>query len=142
MRRAKGVDEDTDGLSHADSVSQLDAYFVGDTGSDDVLSDVTSGIGCRAVYLRGVLTRESSPAVRSLPPIGVHYDLATREPGIAVRAPDDELTRGVHIQLEVSIECLLDLLGVAPQDTWEEDLTDVLGDTSLHLSVSRCLRLW
>ena len=90
-----GVDEDADRLSDPDSVSELYEYFVSDASCDEVLRDVASSIGCRAVYLRGVLAREGTTTMGSLTTVGVDDDLTPRETSISVRTPDDELTRGV-----------------------------------------------
>ena len=48
---AIGIDEYAHGLSHAYCVCKLDKAFVGNAGSNEVLGDVTGGIGGAAVYL-------------------------------------------------------------------------------------------
>ena len=90
-----GIDENTDRLSDPDGVSELHEYFVSDASGDEVLRDVASSIGCRAVYLRGVLAREGTTTMGSLTSVGVDDDLTPRETSISVRTADDELTRGV-----------------------------------------------
>ena len=97
---------------------------------------MTGGIGCRAVHLRGVLSREGTAAVSALATIGIHDDLTARETCITVRTADDELARGVHIILDVQpkqIEHLLrmDLL----LHTGDEDIDDVVLDAGQHLLV-------
>ena len=89
------IDENADRLSDPDGVSELHEYFVSDTSGDEVLRDVASSIGCRAVYLRGVLAREGTTTMGSLTSVGVDDDLTTCEAGISVGTTDDELTRGV-----------------------------------------------
>ena len=89
-----GIDEDADRLSDPDSIGELYEDFVSDASSDEVLRDVASCIGCRAVYLRGVLTREGSTTMGGLTSVGVNDDLTPRETSISVRTTDDELTRG------------------------------------------------
>ena len=49
MARPIGVDEDADRLNDPDSIGELYEYFVSDASSDEVLRDVASCIGCRAV---------------------------------------------------------------------------------------------
>ena len=90
-----GIDEDADRLSDPDGVGELYEYFVSDASSDEVLRDVASCIGCRAVYLRGILTREGTTTMGSLTTVGVDDDLTPCESGISMRPADDELTRGV-----------------------------------------------
>ena len=90
-----GVDEDADRLSDPDGIGELYEYFVSDASSDEVLRYVASCIGCRAVYLRGVLAREGTTTMGGLTSVGVDDDLTPRETSISVRTADDELTRGV-----------------------------------------------
>ena len=90
-----GIDEDADWLSDPDSIGELYEYFVSDASSDEVLRYVASCIGCRAVYLRGVLAREGTTTMGGLTSVGVDDDLTPRETSISVRTADDELTRGV-----------------------------------------------
>ena len=95
MARPIGVDEDADRLSDPDGIGELYEYFVSDASSDEVLRYVASCIGCRAVYLRGVLAREGTTTMGSLTSVGVDDDLTACESGISVGTTDDELTRGV-----------------------------------------------
>jgi hypothetical protein len=99
MAAAVGVDIDAHGLSHTDGIGQLHKHLVGHAGSHHVLGDIAGGIGCRAVHLDWVLAREGTAAVGALASVGVDDDLAARETGVAVRAADDELTRGVDVVL-------------------------------------------
>src|SRR5690606_18403689 len=68
------------------------------TRGDDVLGQVTGGIGRRAVHLGRVLAREGAAAVGGGTAVGVDDDLAAGEAGVAVRATDDEAAGGVHIE--------------------------------------------
>ena len=90
-----GVDEDADRLSDPDGIGELYEYFVSDASSDEVLRYVASCIGCRAVYLRGVLAREGTTTMGGLTSVGVDDDLTPRETSISVRPPMTNLPVGL-----------------------------------------------
>ena len=80
---AVGLDVDADGLGYADGVGELDEDLVGNAGGDEVLGDVTGGVGCAAVYLGGVLAGEGAAAMGALAAVGVDDYLAACEAGVA-----------------------------------------------------------
>ena len=69
------------------------------SGLDDGLGHPPAGVGRRAVDLRRVLAREGAAAVRAPAAVRVDDDLAAREAGVALRAANDELARGVDVQV-------------------------------------------
>ena len=135
MALAVGIDEDADGLCHADSIAELHEHFVCHACCHHVLGDVASCVGCRAVHLRGVLAAEGTTAVCALATIGVNNDFAACEACVAVRATNHELAGRVHVIGNVfSIaEKFLDALRAnAFEHPWHKYLLDVLCDTLLH----------
>ncbi len=52
-------------IGNADRIRNLDGAAVGETGGNDVLGEVTRGVGSRAVNLRRILAGERAAAVRA-----------------------------------------------------------------------------
>ena len=94
--RAVSVHGDVHGVSHADGVGDLDLSTRRKTRGDDVLCDVTAGIGRGTIHLRGILAGESAAAVRAGAAVGVDDDLASRETAVALGAAHHEASGGVH----------------------------------------------
>jgi len=100
-----------------------------------VLGDVAGCVSCRTVHLRGVLAREGAAAVGTASAVAIDDDLAARESRISVRAADDELARGIHVQDIVVADQSRQLILGAFQtglDAWNEDRAHVLADLLLH----------
>jgi len=98
------VDADADRFGDADGVGKLDLGAVGEAGGDDVFGDVARDIGCRAVDLGRILTRESSAAVTAGSAVGIYDDFAAGEAGVAHRSADDEAAGGVDVVLGMLVE--------------------------------------
>src|SRR5215469_3664898 len=64
VRGSRRVDIERQRFGNADRVSDLDSAALGETRSDDILGQITSGVGSRAVNLRRVLSGERTAAVR------------------------------------------------------------------------------
>ena len=94
---AVAIHENRHGLGHADSVGQLDGALSGNAGCHQVLGKMPRSIGCRAVYLGGVLAGERSATVRCTSAVSVHDDLSTGQSRIAVRTTNHEPTRWVDV---------------------------------------------
>src|SRR5205085_7476812 len=71
-------------------IGDLDLALAREAGGDDVLGDVTRGVGGRAVDLGRVLAREGTAAVRAGAAVGVDDDLAAGQAAVTLRAADDE----------------------------------------------------
>lgn len=65
---------------------------------------MTSCIGCRAINLRGVLTREGTAAMSTLAAIGIDNYLTTCQTCIAMRTANDKLTCWVDVVFDVVAE--------------------------------------
>ena len=132
VRRAVGVDVEAHRLGHADGVGDLNQGLVADAGGHEVLGDVAGGIGCRAVHLRAVLAREGTAAVGAATTVGVDDDFAACKTRVAVGATDDELARGVHVELHVVSEELLQVFGQLFLHPRDEDVAHVGFDFGQH----------
>ena len=94
------------------------------------------GISCRAVHLRGVLAREGTAAVGALAAVGVDDDLAAGQTGVAVRAADHKLARGVNEIFDVVAEEREHLAAVyLLLHARHEDVDDVVTYLCEHLLV-------
>src|SRR3569832_841141 len=93
---AEGIDRDRGRFGDADGVGHLDLAAVGDAGGDDVLGDITSGVGGGAVDFARVFAGEGSAAVARHAAVGGDDDLAAGEAAVAYRAADDEAAGRVH----------------------------------------------
>ncbi|RMU72680.1 hypothetical protein ALP24_05656 [Pseudomonas syringae pv. aptata] len=91
-------------MSDADGVGHLDLATLGQAGSDDVLGDVTTGVGGRTVNLRWVLAGECTATVTGHSAVGVHDDLAAGQTAVAYRATDDEVAGRVDVELGVLVQ--------------------------------------
>src|SRR2546423_5041842 len=100
--RPERLDEDRHRMRDADRVRDLNLAALGEPGCNDVLRDVASRVGGRAVDLRRVLARERTAAVRGSAAVGVDDDLAAREARVAHRTADHELARRVDVD-EVAV---------------------------------------
>jgi len=124
--RALGVDRDVHRPRHADGVGHLDLALARQACGHDVLGHVARSVGGAAVHLRRVLAAERAAAVRAGAAVGVHDDLAARQPAVALRAADDEAARGVD-----------EVLGVLQPGRRQHGLDDLLddgfGEAGLHL---------
>ena len=63
LRTAKSIHENIHRFSHTDRIRHLYQHLIRHTGGNHILSDMTSGISSRTVYLRRVLSRESTTAM-------------------------------------------------------------------------------
>ena len=102
MRLAVSVDVHRNGLGHAYGIAQLHEHFIGHPGRYHIFCDVACRVGCRAVYLRGVLAREGASSVCPFAAVSVDNDFAAGQSGVAVRAANDEFPCGVNVILDVA----------------------------------------
>src|SRR6266571_6555250 len=74
---ATRIDIDRDRIGYSDGIRELHFTFVCQSGSDDVLCNVTRHVCCRAIDFRRIFSRERSAAVRCVTAICVDDDLAS-----------------------------------------------------------------
>ena len=136
MATSIGVDVDVDGACHTDGIADLYQDFVGHTGCNKVLGNMTSGIGSRAVYLRGIFAGESTTTVCTLTAISIYNNLATRQTGIAMRPSDYELTSRIDVIGDVVIKQSKHLRSMdRSDDTRHQHFDDILADDGQHFFI-------
>ena len=104
LRTAKSIHENIHRFSHTDRIRHLYQHLIRHTGGNHILSDMTSGISSRTVYLRRVLSRESTTAMSTFATVCIHDDLTAGQTGITVRTTDHELTGRVHMINDIIIK--------------------------------------
>ncbi len=89
-RRAEGVNGDRHRLGDTDRVRQLHLAPAREPCGDDVLRNPARGVARRPIDLRRILATECAAAVAAHATVRIDNDLASGEPGIALRSADDE----------------------------------------------------
>ena len=142
MALAIGVHKHTHGFCHTDSIRQLHEHFVGYSSCHHVLGDVASSISRRAVYLRGVFSRESTTTMSTFTAISVNDNLTSRKPRIAMRTTNHELTCRIHVISNFALfkECLhFGSRHSLFEHTRNKNLNHILADFRQHLFVCSSL---
>ena len=101
---AESMDHDRNRLGNADGVGHLHFATVAETGSNEILGDVTSHIGGGTVDLARVLAGEGTAAMAPHAAVGIDDDLAPGQAAIAHRAADDKTPGGVDEVAGLGIE--------------------------------------
>jgi hypothetical protein len=96
---AVGLNEDGERLSNTNGVGELDESTAGELGVNERLGDPTGEVGSRAVDLAVVLAGESSTTVGTPATVGVDDDLAASETGVTLGTTNDEVARGLDLQI-------------------------------------------
>ena len=122
---AESVDKEADGLRYADGITDLHQHLPRYPCGYHVLGYPAGCIRCRAVHLGGVFARESTAAVRAATAVGIHDNLASGQPRVAVGTADDELPRRVDQQFVVAFE-QRGIACIAGGDARKEDTADVV----------------
>ena len=91
------------GLGDADGVGQLDFYFGGQAGGDEIFRDVAGHVAGGAVNFSRVLAGESAATVTAVATVSIDNDLATREAGVAHGAAGDEAAGGINVVLGIFV---------------------------------------
>ena len=102
----EGVEADGNGVRMPDGVGELDFHTIGETGGNNVLSDIATHVGCASVDFSGVFSTEGSTPVATRPAVGIDDDFATGETTIALGSPDDEATGRINEKFCAPIEHL------------------------------------
>ena len=120
LARAKGAYLHTDGLCHADGISQRHFAFVRQTGRHQILSHIPGGVAGGAVHLGRVFAAERAAAVAGIAAVGVHDDLAPGQTRVARGAAQHKAAGRVDVYLGV---LLPEVLG--------NDLVNDLGENAV-----------
>ena len=112
---AKSFYQDRSRLSNANGIGNLDLTTIGQPGSDNILCDVSAGIGGGPVDLGWIFAGECTTTVgssggRSAAPmacsaaIGIHDDFAPGKSAISHWTTDDKLSSRVNMVLGVFVQ--------------------------------------
>ena len=97
---------------------------------------MTGCISGTTVYLTGVLTGESATTVSTFTTVGIYDNLASRQTGISVRSADNELSGRINMIGDMVIEqCKYFLCMNRSNDTWHQDIDDILTDSGKHFFI-------
>ena len=96
---AVSFDEERERLGDANRVRELNECALTKSCLNNRLRHPTARVCGGAVNLRGVLTREGATTVRTPAAIGIDDDLATGKAGVSLRTANDELARGIDVQV-------------------------------------------
>ena len=104
FRRSERFHQHRYRFGHADRIGQLDFAAFSQTGSHNVLGYIAGCIGCTAVNLRWIFTRESSATMTCPAAIRIDDDLTACKAAVTLRAADDKTAGGVDEELRLFIE--------------------------------------
>jgi len=88
----------------SDGVGELDFGAGGQAGGDDIFRDVSAHVSSAAIHLRRIFAAERPATVAAHPTVAVHDDLASGQPGIALRSTDDKTSGGINQILSGLVE--------------------------------------
>src|SRR6267142_2055779 len=91
-------------IRNADRVSKLDQTTIRQPRGHNVLGYVARHVSSGPINLRRIFARECATTVRGIAAVGVNDDLATRQPGIALRPASDETSSRIDVKLGVLIK--------------------------------------
>src|ERR1700722_12477887 len=94
----ESIDQQRDGLGHADRVCHLYFAFAGESGRDHIFRDVTGHVAGRAIDLARVLARERASAMTAVAAVGVDDYFAAGQSAVAVRSADYEAAGRVDVK--------------------------------------------
>ena len=86
LTSSESIHTDRCRMCNTDRIGKLDLTLVSKTCCNNILSNVTSCISCRTVYLCAVLTGESTAAVTSCSTVGINDDLTSCQATVTVRS--------------------------------------------------------
>ena len=132
---AVGLDEKRQRLGDTDGVRELHTGAASEASSDERLGDPASEVSSRAIDLGVVLARESTTSVGSPAAVSVDDDLSASETGVALRATDDETSRGLDVVDGLVVEVLL-------RDHLLDDLVQDLECLSACVNAEGQVRPW
>lgn len=92
---AEGVHSHGNRFRVADGVGKLDFGAIGESGGHDIFCHPTPHVGRAAIHFARVFAAKGSAAVTAHAAIAVHDDFAPGEAGVALRAANDEVARGI-----------------------------------------------
>src|SRR3954470_19705612 len=89
------VDQNRHRVGDADGIGDLDGAALSESRRDDVLGEITRGIGSRAIDLGRVLAGEGAAAVRGVTAVGIDNDLAAGQAAVAIRPANHKIAGGI-----------------------------------------------
>jgi hypothetical protein len=92
---AEGVDGERHGAGFPDGVGDLDLGAAGHPLPDDLPGEPAAEVGAAPVHFGWILPAERAAAVPGEATVGIHHDLAARDPGVGGWAADGPLAGGV-----------------------------------------------
>merc|ERR1719491_410624 len=99
LLRSVGLQEERQRLRDTDCVRELHQYALAETTLDERLGHLPADVSGRPVDLRRVLAGESTTAVGTPTAVSINDNFPASEAGIALRATNDELPRGVDMKV-------------------------------------------
>mmetsp|Transcript_59826 Transcript_59826/g.96735 ORF Transcript_59826/g.96735 Transcript_59826/m.96735 type:complete len:470 (-) Transcript_59826:87-1496(-) len=139
LLRTVSLDENRQRLGHTDGVGKLHQSTLCKSRGHNGLGHLAGDVRSRAVHLRWVLAREGTTTMRTPATIGVDDDFPSGKTSISLRTTDDELPRGVDVNVA---GCLVEDadggLAVLQRDILQCGLDHVLHDLLVHLLHRRC----
>ena len=124
-RSTIGVDIDGQRLRNTDRVGELDRAAVGKFGGDDILGQITCGVGGGTVDFGRVLARKCAAAVRRRAAVGIDDNLPSGQSGVPIRAADDESPGRIDVKLRLRAH-----------PAFGQDLENVRPDELAHLALA------
>jgi hypothetical protein len=100
----ESIEADGDGMGMANGVGELDFHTIGEAGSNNVLRDIATHVGCASVDFGGVFSTEGATPVATRPSVGIDDDFATGETTVTFGSPDDEAASGINEKFCAPIE--------------------------------------
>ena len=100
----KSVNRDRCRLGNPNGIGHLDLTAFCQPCSDNVLGDIATRIGGRAVYFGRIFAREGPTTVARHAAVGINNDLATGQSGVAHWPTDDELACWVDVIQRVFVK--------------------------------------
>src|SRR5215831_9779066 len=73
----EGINQNRNRLGDTNGVSKLDLALTSQTGCNEILGHVASGVSCTPIDFRGILSGESSSSMPGPTPVTVNNDLTT-----------------------------------------------------------------
>ncbi len=96
---------------------------------------MTAGISRRAVDFRRVFAGEGTSAMRTATSVGVNDYLATCETGVGMRASENELSGGIHMQNQIIVKKIPDCGRQLGLDTRKKNVFHIIINLFEHLFV-------
>lgn len=84
-----GIDRDIDRPGNTNSIADLNLAFFGQSCGNDILGDITCGIGCRTIDLARIFTGECTTTMRAGTTVGIDNDFTAGQTAVTLWATDN-----------------------------------------------------